>query len=99
MLDRVGLYLFGSLATGDFEPGVSDVDTVAVLRNEPSDAQLVALEHLHREVVDEMPSWEDRVEVVYVSTGHSQTSERDSSNAARSLPGSRSTRSEPIIGG
>ena len=85
--DLVGVYLFGSVATGDFEPGVSDVDTVAVLRDEPSESQLVAIEHLHREVDDEMPSWEDRVEVVYVSIQALTNFRTDSSNAARISPG------------
>lgn len=85
--ELVGLYLFGSLAAGGFEPRVSDVDTVAVLRAVPSNAQLVALARLHREVVDAMPSWEDRVEVVYVSTEGLTTFRTEPSKAARISPG------------
>ena len=36
----VGLYLYGSLATGDFEEHVSDIDLIAVLTDVP-DASLV----------------------------------------------------------
>ena len=53
----------------------------------PRTSQLVALAQLHREVVDEMPSWEDRVEVVYVSTEALTNFRTDSSNAARISPG------------
>jgi predicted nucleotidyltransferase len=62
----VGAYLFGSVATGDFEPGASDVDTVTVLRSDVGTAQLGSLEQLHLDIVEETPDWEDRVEVVYL---------------------------------
>jgi predicted nucleotidyltransferase len=86
-LDLVGLYLFGSLATGDFEPGVSDVDTVAVLREDPTDAQLKALRQLHREIDEEMLPWRERVEVVYLSTQALASFRTGSSSAARISPG------------
>ena len=41
--DLVGSYLYGSAATGAFEPGVSDLDTVAVLRSDPTESQLAGL--------------------------------------------------------
>jgi len=31
-IDLLGSYLFGSVVAGDFDPGVSDVDTVAVVQ-------------------------------------------------------------------
>jgi hypothetical protein len=85
--DLVGSYLFGSLATGDFDPGISDVDTVAVLHADLTRAQLVALKHLHRDIVEEMPWWEDRVEVVYLSSRALQAFRTESSSAARVSPG------------
>jgi hypothetical protein len=66
--DLLGCYVFGSVATGDFEPGISDVDTTTVLRADLTLRQLTALARLHREIVEEMPAWEDRVEVVYLSS-------------------------------
>jgi hypothetical protein len=46
--DRVvGLYLYGSLATGDFAPETSDVDFVVVTEGELDDAQVGALAALH----------------------------------------------------
>src|SRR5215216_4948894 len=48
----VGLYLFGSLATGDFDAAVSDIDLLAVLAD----------------LAQANPAWDDRIEVVYIST-------------------------------
>ena len=85
-VDLVGSYLFGSAATGAFEPGSSDVDTVAVLRSDPTGTHLGGLEELHAGIVREMPEWDDRVEVVYLST-HALTNFRTTSPAARISPG------------
>lgn len=86
-IDLVGSYLFGSVVTGDFDPGVSDVDTVAVLRSDLTAAQAAALERLHLDIVEEMPQWEDRVEVVYLSSRALKTFRTESSAAARISPG------------
>ena len=85
--DLVGVYLFGSVATGDYEPGISDVDTVAVLRSDPTGAQLSALDRLHRDIAEEMPVWDERVEVVYLSTRALRDFRTGSSPAARISPG------------
>jgi len=85
--DLVGLYLFGSVATDDDEPGISDVDTVAVLRSDPTPAQLAALERVHAGIVDEMLEWDERVEVVYLSTQALRDVRTRTSSAARISPG------------
>ncbi len=85
--DLVGSYLYGSAITGDFDPGISDVDTVAVLGSDLTAAQLATLERLHRDIVEEMPEWEDRVEVVYLSFRALETFRTESSAAARISPG------------
>jgi hypothetical protein len=65
-----GLYLFGSLATGSFRPGKSDLDLLAVLDDDVADGeQLGALEALHAGFVSRFAVWHDRVEVGYVSHG------------------------------
>ncbi len=84
--DLVGSYLFGSAATGTFEPGSSDVDTIAVLRSDPTDTHLGSLRELHAGIVREMPDWDDRVEAVYLST-HALMNFRTTSPAARISPG------------
>jgi hypothetical protein len=85
--DLMGSYLFGSVVAGDFDPGISDVDTVAVLQSDLTAAQVGALERLHREIVEEMPRWEDRVEVVYLSSRALKTFRTEASAAARISPG------------
>ncbi|MFD0266106.1 aminoglycoside adenylyltransferase domain-containing protein [Streptomyces sp. NPDC127106] len=44
-----GLYLTGSVALGDFRPGRSDVDFVAVCARRPAPDDVTALEQAHRE--------------------------------------------------
>jgi hypothetical protein len=63
----VGLYLFGSLATGDFEAGVSDIDLLAVLAGGPDELPVPRLRRMHAELARDHPAWDDRIEVVYVS--------------------------------
>lgn len=72
----VGLYLYGSLATGDFEPNISDIDLIAVLTQEPDVPATRRLAEMHALVAREEPEWHDRIEVDYVSArglGHCRT--------------------------
>jgi predicted nucleotidyltransferase len=86
--DRLlALYLFGSAATGTFETGLSDVDTVAVLSSDATDEELSELAALHDELVHNMPQWNDRVEVVYLSATALAAFREGSAPAARVSPG------------
>jgi hypothetical protein len=62
----VGLYLYGSLATGRFESHVSDIDLIAVLRDVPDDGFVSRLQEMHASVAEANPEWDDRIEVDYV---------------------------------
>lgn len=62
-----GLYLHGSVVAGDFAPGRSDVDVVAVLTAQPDDEVLVRLGEVHDEVSELFPRWRGHVEVEYVA--------------------------------
>jgi hypothetical protein len=64
----VGLYLTGSLALGDFDLQVSDIDLLAALKSEVDDAALARLEAMHAGFVQRHPEWRDRIEVCYVAT-------------------------------
>ena len=86
-INLIGSYIFGSVVTGDFESGISDVDTVAVIRSNVKAAELAGLAQLHLDIVEEMPEWEDRVEVVYLSSRALKTFRTESSAAARISPG------------
>jgi hypothetical protein len=63
----VGLYLFGSLATGDFDIGVSDIDLLAVLADMPSQRLAMRLNRMHADLAQANPAWDDRIEVIYIS--------------------------------
>ena len=45
--DLVGLYVYGSLATGDFSPACSDIDVIVMVEREPDQAALGELARLH----------------------------------------------------
>jgi hypothetical protein len=62
----VGVYLRGSLATGDFNPATSDVDLLAVTDRPVDDAAFAALSALHSRV-DALPNrFAGRVEIAYI---------------------------------
>lgn len=63
----VGLYLFGSLATGDFDATVSDIDLLAVLADTPGEQLVARLRRMHADLAKANPAWDDRIEVVYIS--------------------------------
>ena len=65
--DLVGLYLYGSAVTGDFDEGVSDVDLVAVTSSEVVALDTGGLERIHEAFVLGNDVWRDRLEIVYVA--------------------------------
>ncbi len=83
----LGSYVCGSVVMGAFERGVSDVDTVAVLRGDLKEKEVTALDGLHHNLVRDSPQWDDRIEVVYLSADALQTFRTASSAAARISPG------------
>jgi predicted nucleotidyltransferase len=62
----VGLYLYGSHVSGGFDPGVSDLDLVAVTSVDADRLDLPALDQAHVRLVSRFPAWRDRIEIVYV---------------------------------
>jgi hypothetical protein len=83
----VGLYLYGSLVTGDFDPEISDVDLLAVVSSDIDDAQFERLRTMHDDLEARNPAWKGRVEVQYVSTHALQTCKTESSQIAAISPG------------
>jgi predicted nucleotidyltransferase len=63
----IGLYLYGSCITGDFDENVSDIDLLAVLHDDLREDQLGALALRHDAIKRRHAQWDDRVEVVYIS--------------------------------
>jgi predicted nucleotidyltransferase len=65
--ELVGIYLYGSLITGDFAPGISDIDLVVVMTTALDSIQFNALHRLHESVVERQPDWRDRLELAYIT--------------------------------
>jgi predicted nucleotidyltransferase len=62
----VGLYVYGSLVTGDFDKDRSDIDLLAVLDAGLDGETFDRLDRMHARIVEDHPAWEDRIEVAYV---------------------------------
>lgn len=61
----LGVYLFGSLVTGDFHEGVSDIDVVVAHAGPLGDDDLGTLAAVHDRVTQRFPSFENRLDVNY----------------------------------
>jgi Domain of unknown function (DUF4111)/Nucleotidyltransferase domain len=62
----VGLYVYGSLVTGEFDKDRSDIDLLAVVDSEVDGGTFDRLDRMHARFVEDHPAWEDRIEVAYV---------------------------------
>lgn len=83
----VGLYLYGSLVTGDFDPDVSDIDLLAVTVSDIAEQEFARLQHLHADFARHHQEWDDRIEVAYLSAAALKTFRRLSSKTAVVSPG------------
>ncbi len=63
--ELVGVYLYGSLSLGDFDPASSDVDFLAVTRDTLSSEALAALGALHARLVMSMLPYANKLEGWY----------------------------------
>lgn len=63
--DLLGLYLYGSLLAGDFDPDTSDLDLLAVTADDVDDDQFARLLVLHEALAAEYPDWANRIEAQY----------------------------------
>ncbi len=63
----VGLYLYGSLVTGGFDPRLSDLDLLAATGTEVNGTTLAQLRTMHDGIAARYPDWYDRIEVAYLS--------------------------------
>ncbi len=62
----VGLYLYGSLASGDFDPQTSDIDFVVVTAGEIPSEMIPALEALHHALWAGGSRWAKKLEGTYL---------------------------------
>ncbi len=87
----VGLYLYGSLTAGDFDPETSDIDLLAATSSDVSDTEFEALRAMHQNFARDNPEWEDRVEVAYLSVRALRTFRSEGGLWRSSARASRST--------
>jgi hypothetical protein len=62
----VGMYLYGSLAIGDFDPQNSDIDFLVVTDGEVPEDVFAALKEMHAGVDQGGSPWAGRVEAAYI---------------------------------
>lgn len=62
----VGMYCYGSLALGDFDPESSDIDFLVVTANELLDGMVRALGAMHARIATSGMKWADHLEGSYI---------------------------------
>ncbi len=62
----IGLYIFGSLVTGDFDYDSSDIDLIAATSTELNEKELERLKTMHHDIAFQQKAWDDRIEVGYI---------------------------------
>jgi len=63
----LGMYLYGSLASSDFDPHSSDVDFVVVTKNEIADEMIPKLQALHERIATSGVKWATKLEGSYIA--------------------------------
>lgn len=83
----IGLYLSGSLVTGDFDLAVSDIDLVAVTSGDLAPGEIARLEEMHRAIARQEKTWDNRIEVIYITADALRTFRVQPSTIAIISPG------------
>ncbi|HEY0427583.1 MAG TPA: aminoglycoside adenylyltransferase domain-containing protein [Pyrinomonadaceae bacterium] len=83
----VGLYVYGSLVAGDFDFEISDVDLLAATASVIDEQEFAALERMHKQIIEENPFWDNRIETAYVSLDALKTFKTKKSTIANTSPG------------
>ena len=83
----VGVYLYGSLVTGDFDTEISDIDVLAALSSEIDEKEFTQLQKMHTDFANHHKEWENRIEVRYLSLLALKTFKVQSSPIASIDPG------------
>lgn len=83
----VGLYLYGSLVTGDFDKESSDIDLLAVTSADLTGQEFDRLRKMHNDFVTKNREWDDRIEIAYVAVAALKTFKSHASQIAVISPG------------
>lgn len=62
----IGMYLYGSLATGDFDPNRSDIDFLVVTSNKLPNSLISDLKTMHTRIYESGLEWSTRLEAAYI---------------------------------
>lgn len=62
----VGMYLYGSLSSGDFNSETSDIDFLVVTTNLPSEKKNAELESMHKQIWASEMKWASKLEGAYI---------------------------------
>ncbi len=62
-----GLYLYGSLAIGDFDENISDIDLLCATTTNIDENDFEKLDQMHKWFVQKYEQWNDRLEIAYLS--------------------------------
>ena len=65
----VGMYLYGSLSSGDFDPISSDIDFLIVTTDMLEEEMIEALDAMHQRIWDSGLKWADKLEGSYLPQG------------------------------
>lgn len=63
----VGLYLYGSLSTGDFDYETSDIDLMAATTTDIDEKDFNELKEMQDDLVRKYKIWDNRLEIAYMS--------------------------------
>jgi predicted nucleotidyltransferase len=83
----VGLYLYGSLVTGDFDDGISDIDLLVAMSGDMAEAEFHALKKMHDDLITKYPAWDNRIEIAYLSLHGLKTFKTETSKLGIISPG------------
>jgi predicted nucleotidyltransferase len=83
----IGLYLYGSLASGDFDHDISDIDLLVATSKPVDETEFESLKKMHDDFAYEYKVWKDRIEVQYVSLSVLRTFKTQTSKIVNISPG------------
>ncbi len=83
----VGLYLYGSLVTGDVDIDISDIDLLAATAGDLNETEFSALNKMQDDIVSTYQQWENRLEIAYLSLHALKTFKTCTSQIAIISPG------------
>ena len=83
----IGIYLYGSATAGDFDPNLSDIDLITIIKSDLSKEEFNTLKKMHTQLVTENLDWRDRIEVIYLTLDGLKNFKNKRTEVAKISPG------------